>query len=135
MYISFLFVLFYIYCFFPTKIIINSREVEAFALFYEASTVTLIDDFGNELELQEEETSLRLKWTDKVSKMQVTSEKVSFEIIERDKTLYKLNNLYTLKYMDLSIQTITFKQKWKNLEKIDFANYENAKRKLLIGQD
>ncbi|XP_074029231.1 uncharacterized protein [Leptinotarsa decemlineata] len=124
----------------PVIIRSSQNELEIYALFDEASTVTLLDqDLADKMNLVGEETELGLKWTHEDTCKRLFSKKVSFEIADKNRTtFYQMENAYTVKDMDLPRQTVDgkrLKEKWSHLEYIDFASMTQAKPQLLIGQD
>lgn len=123
----------------PVTIRNDSKEMKIYALFDEASTVTLIDEsLADEMNMKGSEVNLGLTWTNKDSRQQFKSLKVSFDIYGQDGVLYKLNNVYTMQNLELPMQTVNakrLKSQWRHLQNIDFSSYFDKRPQLLIGQD
>ena len=124
----------------PVVIRTSTKQIETYALFDDASTISMIDEeLANNLDLVGEKTTLNLRWTDSKTLKTSQSRKVHFEVVGKNEDyFYLLENVYTEKDLDLPVQSINaakLKSKWSHLSRIDFESMQQAQPKLLIGQD
>lgn len=124
----------------PIKLYGTKKEIETYALFDEGSTVSLIDaKLAEEIGVDGVEDPLKMFWTNSSCYEDNFSKRVNFKIQGNlNEELFDLNDVRTVKNLNLPYQSVNVKhlsKKWKYLSNIHMENLENAKPKLLIGQN
>lgn len=118
----------------------RTADVSTFALLDEGSSITLVDaDLALQVGLEGPASKLNVQWFSHDSNEQ-DSMKLSFDITGQQSGCKRvgLQNVRTVKGMSLPPQTINaaaLVKKCPHLRKAPFAEYANARPKLLIGLD
>lgn len=116
-------------------------QVETYALFDEASTITMIDeDISDELGLHGEIQPLSLQWTNDFSNYIENSKVVSLKIsgIANGSKTFTLYQVRTVKNLSLPIQNVDIKgicKRWPYIQNVPVYPLQNAQPTILIGQD
>lgn len=125
----------------PVKLKGPKKEIDTYALFDEASTVTLLDEhIAAELELEGETDPLCIQWTDASVKYDQNSRRVNVQISAKKENskFFNLNGVRTVTNLSLPRQTINVEEissQWPYLKKVPLDNMTDAKPTLIIGQD
>lgn len=122
----------------PIKVYNGTFTIDTYAFIDEGSKLSLVDSsLLNELNIDVSdlpENLLRIKWYGKEYKDE-KSKTISLEISGDQKEIYTLNNIKTVKNIDLPIQSFNAKdlpEKYKSFKSLPI-NYSNAKPRILLG--
>ncbi|XP_055604687.1 uncharacterized protein LOC129752921 [Uranotaenia lowii] len=127
-----------IYRILPVTIYNQSKSVDTFALFDEASEVTMIESsLAQKLELKGFPDPLHLKWTGNLTRVEDNSQTVQVEISEKGKNMkYVLKNARTVDALELPVQSIDTKKlaaNYQHLKGLPIQDYSLARPQILIG--
>ncbi|XP_055589055.1 uncharacterized protein LOC129741356 [Uranotaenia lowii] len=127
-----------IYRILPVTIYNQSKSVDTFALFDEASEVTMIEtSLAQKLELKGFPDPLHLKWTGNVTRVEDNSQTVQVGISEKGKGMkYVLKNARTVDALELPVQSIDTKKlvaNYQHLKGLPIQDYSFARPQILIG--
>lgn len=115
------------------------KELKTFSFLDNVSEVTLVDDrIAKLLNLQEKKERLNLRWSNEVTCIERSSERVSPLIFEFDKKeSFTLMNARTVKTLSLPTQFSASAglQCVAHLQGLSIAEYNEAKPEVLIGLD
>ena len=119
----------------------TGKQLNTYALFDEASTVTLLDkEVAEQLEISGNVKPLCVQWTNDITKITEDSEVVSVQISAQcpNSKVFHLKNVRTVSDLQLPTQTVDMDeiiQKWPYLRNIPIKSMIDAKPVILIGQD
>lgn len=122
----------------PVRLYGPSKSVDTFAMFDEGSSVTLVDEsIIKTLEIKGKEEQLTLQWFGNHTSSE-PSQLVEMEVsaVDCDTPKYKLNEVRTVKHIDLPLQTLniaSLQRSHRSIKKLPICSYENAQPLLLIG--
>ncbi|XP_055910431.1 uncharacterized protein LOC129944792 [Eupeodes corollae] len=118
----------------------QNGKVKVYAFLDEGSSLSLMDDaLQKELGIHGQADPLCLKWTGNTHRMEKDSKIVSLSVSGMNSTKkYRLNNIHTVKSLDLPVQTICMDnlvKRYPYLKGIPIEPYEQATPRILIGLD
>ncbi|XP_055587983.1 uncharacterized protein LOC129740353 [Uranotaenia lowii] len=124
----------------PVMVHKGKISIHTYAFIDEGSSLTMLEtELANKLGLKGSKRPLCLKWTGDVTRTEYDSQRVSFEISEREGTKrYVLENVGTVKSLNLPDQTLSInklKERFDHLRGLPIIDYQNASPQLLIGVD
>ncbi|XP_055590276.1 uncharacterized protein LOC129742402 [Uranotaenia lowii] len=127
-----------IYRIIPVTIYNGSKSIDTFALFDEASEVTMIEtNLAESLNLGGTLDPLHLKWTGNVTRVEENSRTVDVAISAKRKLKkFTLKNARTVEKLELPIQSIDSKslaENYHHLRGLPIADYDCARPQILIG--
>ena len=94
------------------------------------------EDLANRLHLKGKVDPLLTQWTNGSRYRDDSSRRVNLGIQgSKEDQKYLLQDVRTVKVLDLPQQTVKLKKNWKHLDGLDVEELENAKPQILIGQD
>lgn len=123
----------------PVELQCNDKKVQTFAFLDEGSSVTLLDDsLVNKLNLRGTKDPLCMKWTDGTLKNESESMRCSLKIggAWKGSRKYSIDNVRTVKSLDLPSQTIHMDDTIKKNEKfrkLPIESMIDARPKMIIG--
>ncbi|XP_044751740.1 uncharacterized protein LOC123311734 [Coccinella septempunctata] len=124
----------------PVELTGPKGKVLTYALFDEASTITMIDaKLADEIGATGPCEALKIKWTNSMTSEETDSKRVNMQIRgKNEETNYLLNNVRTVKNLCLPVQSVDMKsmsQKFRYLQNWKLSSLVNAQPRILIGQD
>ncbi|XP_044756954.1 uncharacterized protein LOC123315355 [Coccinella septempunctata] len=124
----------------PVELTGPKGKVLTYALFDEASTITMIDaKLADEIGATGPCEALKIKWTNSMTSEETDSKRVNMQIRgKNEETNYLLNNVRTVKNLCLPVQSVDMKsmsQKFRYLQNLKLSSLVNAQSRILIRQD
>lgn len=119
----------------PVTLYGAKHHVDTYAFFDDGSAMTLLDDqLAKDLQLDGKQGRLNVKWFGQHSSSE-PSRHVRLEISGASQRRYDLNNVRTVKDINLPIQSLMTSQLDERLRKLPLVDYSNVQPKILIGLD
>ncbi|XP_075170482.1 uncharacterized protein LOC142242847 [Haematobia irritans] len=123
----------------PVTLSSNRHSLNTYALIDEGASCSLIEkELADQLGLDGPSNELCLRWTGKITQKEEESKTVSLHISDREhKTKLIMNDVRTVKNLDLPVQTLTKKQidECEHLRNLPILPYNSAKARIIIGVD
>ncbi|XP_055588978.1 uncharacterized protein LOC129741278 [Uranotaenia lowii] len=124
----------------PVTLFSNGRSLKVYAFFDDGSSITLLEEnVANQLGLEGESARLCLTWTAEVSREEVASKRVNFEVAGEGRSRkYSLSNVRTVKNLALPRQSLCYQQlaaRYPHLSGLPVSDYNDVTPQILIGND